>query len=494
MSSAVYNLYGSTTLVAQPGQPTGTSRLCLSCHDGTIAIGMLGGGSEMIAMAGGISTLPLGASHLETDLSDDHPISIAYDSNLVMQRDDLIDPMSLPSEIRLENGGLLQCTSCHNPHKDPYGMFLVLSQQFSALCLACHDEEGWSVSTHATEVSLADSGCQNCHQSHAAPGPQHLLKGALEEQTCLSTCHNSVGSGSDIQAPINEFYRHPVEYANGVHTVGEDPDTAEKHVECVDCHSPHKVNHANAPLDSAPEISGRLTGVSGITAEGLFVSEANYEYEICYKCHAGNDFVGQVTPLRIISTSNESLRFDSGNPSFHPVAAKGKNLNVPSLRSEYTSYTEDSQIYCSDCHGSESSNKAAGGTGADGPHGSIYPHILIAQYEQDRLIPYAFSNYSLCFRCHDPDALFTPGITTFGNGINSSHRTHVIGHNIPCSVCHDPHGVPSDLGGNEINNLHLINFDLRFMDADAVYSSSDKSCTVSCHNQGGTTPGYHSYE
>ena len=54
--------------------------------------------------------------------------------------------------------------------------------------------------------------------------------------------------------------------------------------------------------------------------------------------------------------------------------------------------------------------------------------------------------------------------------------------------------VPSDLGGNEINNLHLINFDLRFMDADAVYSSSDKSCTVSCHNQGGTTPGYHSYE
>lgn len=34
-----YIPYQSSTLHATVGQPTGTSKLCLSCHDGTIAIG-----------------------------------------------------------------------------------------------------------------------------------------------------------------------------------------------------------------------------------------------------------------------------------------------------------------------------------------------------------------------------------------------------------------------------------------------------------------------
>src|SRR5829696_8305601 len=36
---AAYIPYASSSLQAQPGQPTGTSKLCLSCHDGTIALG-----------------------------------------------------------------------------------------------------------------------------------------------------------------------------------------------------------------------------------------------------------------------------------------------------------------------------------------------------------------------------------------------------------------------------------------------------------------------
>ena len=34
-----YALYNSTTIQAAPGQPSGSSLLCLSCHDGTIALG-----------------------------------------------------------------------------------------------------------------------------------------------------------------------------------------------------------------------------------------------------------------------------------------------------------------------------------------------------------------------------------------------------------------------------------------------------------------------
>ena len=36
---SVYSVYSSNSLDALPGQPTGASKLCLSCHDGTIALG-----------------------------------------------------------------------------------------------------------------------------------------------------------------------------------------------------------------------------------------------------------------------------------------------------------------------------------------------------------------------------------------------------------------------------------------------------------------------
>ncbi|MFQ5494707.1 MAG: hypothetical protein ACE5EX_04940, partial [Phycisphaerae bacterium] len=38
VSPASYQIYQSSTLDASPGQPTGSSKLCLSCHDGTIAL------------------------------------------------------------------------------------------------------------------------------------------------------------------------------------------------------------------------------------------------------------------------------------------------------------------------------------------------------------------------------------------------------------------------------------------------------------------------
>ena len=49
--------YTSSTMNAAPGQPTGSSRLCLSCHDGTIALGATLT-EDAIAMAGGVTTMP----------------------------------------------------------------------------------------------------------------------------------------------------------------------------------------------------------------------------------------------------------------------------------------------------------------------------------------------------------------------------------------------------------------------------------------------------
>ncbi|MFQ5608111.1 MAG: hypothetical protein ACE5GA_09205, partial [Candidatus Zixiibacteriota bacterium] len=68
-SRSTYLLYDSPTLGFTPGQPTGTSRLCLSCHDGTIALGAVSSESGQIAFQGGIVYLPVDHSLLGEDLS-----------------------------------------------------------------------------------------------------------------------------------------------------------------------------------------------------------------------------------------------------------------------------------------------------------------------------------------------------------------------------------------------------------------------------------------
>ena len=59
-TSRLHAFTPATRSHAVPGQPTGSSKLCLSCHDGTIALGSVLSRQQRIAMAGGITTLPPG--------------------------------------------------------------------------------------------------------------------------------------------------------------------------------------------------------------------------------------------------------------------------------------------------------------------------------------------------------------------------------------------------------------------------------------------------
>ena len=99
MPAVTYQLYTSSTLQATPNQPTGSSRLCLSCHDGILALGNL-----RVAPPGEELDLgPMtGKRMLGTDLSDDHPISFVYDAELAVQRGELVDPTTLPATVRLD--------------------------------------------------------------------------------------------------------------------------------------------------------------------------------------------------------------------------------------------------------------------------------------------------------------------------------------------------------------------------------------------------------
>ena len=131
-------------LDATVGQPSGTSKLCLSCHDGTVNVDAFGGGAGTVKVATFSATADLG-----TDLSDSHPISFTYDAALVTA-DGSLHPITTSSGIPGSSGtisddmlfaGNVECSSCHDVHGGVAGTkLLVKTNANSALCLTCHDK------------------------------------------------------------------------------------------------------------------------------------------------------------------------------------------------------------------------------------------------------------------------------------------------------------------------------------------------------------------
>ncbi len=488
--TSTYVPYDSATLRATVGQPTGASKLCLSCHDGTIALGEVLSEPVEIGFVGGIRFLPVGSSQLGTDLRDDHPISFEYDTILAANNPDLVDPSLLTGAVRLDPFGQLQCTSCHDPHEAGFGKFLVAPTQGSLLCLVCHDPPNWASSSHATSTAtwsnvtpdpwphtdfttVQDNACENCHRPHSAGSSQWVLNYGAEEDNCLA-CHNSNVAATDIQSQITMPFHHPVELTTDEHTPNEDATVPMiEHVECSDCHDPHSATDTPA---TAPVANGTLRGASGIAQDGQSVEDISYEYELCYKCH-GEFSMSDAVITRQYTRTDKRLQFDSANPSYHPIVSIGKNTSVPSLLSPLTT---NSRIYCTDCHAA-SDGPGAGGTGPAGPHGSSYEHILERQYNTLDGVNYSQNLYDLCFKCHSATSILND--ESFGE-----HDEHIRGEDVGCGVCHDPHGV-SSLDGNSTNNSHLINFDtsvvtpfggvLEFRDNGTFKGS----CVLVCHGE-----------
>ena len=454
-----YIPYFSSTLKADVGQPTGTSRMCLSCHDGTIALGAIASSATEIPLKGGIRLMPPdSAANLGTDLSDDHPVSFVYDDMLSLDNRQIRQPSALPPQVKLEDDQL-QCTACHDPHHDPYGQFLVMDNTASALCRACHDMTDWLNSSHSrSTVALIRSGglwantdyptvgenaCENCHTPHTAGGRERLLLFAFEEDNCLD-CHNGTVASRDIAAEITKPYHHGVQDYTGVHDAAEDftYGRVSKHVECSDCHNPHQANGDPSPGDGA--VSGATTGVSGVSGTGQAVASAHYLYEICFKCHGDldNNVISIMPVARQINTLDTRMAFDPAGPSFHPVVTPGKNPDVPSL---LPPYTVTSIIGCTDCHGNSDQ------LGPPGLHGSDFQYLLTDRYVIDDNTPESPSGYALCYKCHSRSVLL--------NDTSFEHRKHVVEQNAPCSACHDPHGIGA-MQGDALHNSHLINFDL----------------------------------
>jgi len=151
-TTATYTLYASPTMNAAPGQPGSISKLCLSCHDGTVAINNYAGGRGSIRFSSGDT------AYIGIDLSNDHPVGIVYNAASATNNRKLADPttksVTIGSTVSRSGtitammlvDGKVECTSCHDVHnrytvQTDSGRGLVkVGMAGSSLCVQCHNK------------------------------------------------------------------------------------------------------------------------------------------------------------------------------------------------------------------------------------------------------------------------------------------------------------------------------------------------------------------
>lgn len=171
--TSTFTLYGTTIasttagLAGDNATVNAPSMACLSCHDGVSAVNsvvnapgsglatadadaFVGTGAQALSA---IAADASGASVIGTDLSNDHPVSIAYTEGKAGLRlksyniSTWVGATTIQDILRTTGGvDYVECGSCHDPHNgaDTKGTgsvaFLRVLNTGSALCLGCHDK------------------------------------------------------------------------------------------------------------------------------------------------------------------------------------------------------------------------------------------------------------------------------------------------------------------------------------------------------------------
>jgi predicted CXXCH cytochrome family protein len=521
--------YSSSTIQATVLPPSGAdvSKLCLSCHDGTVALGDTVNNGLIPFIQGSDYKLPTTSPanlNSTNGFTDDHPFAFVPVTGSEIR----IPPVGDP--VTLDSNGKVQCISCHEPHvpnnDSVVGKFLVKSNLRSAICLTCHTRTGWDTASHQQPASsfddgrygpsqgahsgylgVSNNGCESCHRPHSPAVGQRLLK-YVEENTCFK-CHDGsvADSNKSIQAEFQtKTYRHPVTTTPSVHDASEGPTSvayrlpetasgAARHVECFDCHNPHAANPQTA---TPPLVNGYLRNVRGITSSGTATFSSQYQYEICLKCHGDSANKPQISdtgnfgigygrnPKRLADQGNADryntrLEFTSA-VAWHPVVnprglSTGINGSVPSLRSAPIdingqpiagrTLSATSLIYCTDCHNNSTGRNLGTGTGPVGAHGSNIIHLLERNYTYNTPPSTPGGTMGEVSYSSSAYALCNKchdiSESILQNRSFKEHDKHVRGKGASCAVCHDSHGIN---GGNAINNGYMINLDLSIVGPD----------------------------
>ncbi|MCP5150177.1 MAG: hypothetical protein H6983_10525 [Ectothiorhodospiraceae bacterium] len=443
-SGATYTPYTSSTIDADDiaATPGGSSKLCLSCHDGTLAIGAVnvanGQTDVTIQMTGTAAggTMNAGAGEgtgftrrLGVDLTNDHPISFTYDSALATADGELRDPVieghiatrvsGVKPLVPLENGKL-ECTSCHDPHiRDdalPYSIkFLRLNRFQTAtpvgssfnenvdiVCLACHDKLGaaWAGSAHASSavaderykdsaatqrefplgMRVWEASCLNCHDTHTVEGARRLLREGTD----------SVAFPKDGGSPALEetcYQCHTTAASSALQDTTEVPDIETDFG--LDFHMPITNADQVASEEAHTPLDADLTESQGSLGHALFGGTLDNRHAECTDCHNPH----RVMKNRLFNGTGATVAGTHTHASGHTNIASGV------LR---------------------------GGFGVEPLYGSASFHALPTGYVEKKgdggtgastavTSPWVTREYQICLKCHSDYGYTDNNVYPIGN-------------------------------------------------------------------------------
>ena len=308
----------TTSTLSSVGQPAGVSLKCMGCHAGDPdgAGGNPPAGPAVDDFGGGPavpSEWVTGNNAFGFDLSQHHPVSFFYDAGLAGIHGGLYDPASAPSGLTrtgtiaqdmLDETGQLECTACHNQHKNTYREYLVNPK--GSLCFTCHKLQAGEGMHHipGRDAPWQTFRCSLCHGSALDGTPDEGGDGVAP--ACTS-CHN------DFAAPNPP----PPGHHGGERTL--------PYVNCAACH--------------ADPVTGVVTGNRFGTA---FAPS-------CYRCHDDLWNVGNQAPLNVAMAdlsgiAGQAITFDASHiidPEEDPLAMEwgfgdGSSSGLPSHQSTTT--------------------------------------------------------------------------------------------------------------------------------------------------------------
>lgn len=136
-----------TTLPTNIGNWSGSTKLCLSCHDGTVNVGSL-----IVGTAWGNVAITNTAKIIGPNLAGNHPVAVPYPNpgtgayngiTTAAVSTDYVPAATAGASIKLfadpttaQKG--IECASCHNPHKNATTDKKFLRVLHASLCTTCH--------------------------------------------------------------------------------------------------------------------------------------------------------------------------------------------------------------------------------------------------------------------------------------------------------------------------------------------------------------------
>ncbi len=298
--------------------------------------------------------------------------------------------------------------------------------------------------------------------------------------------HAAGGDPAVVPVDLGGFgeSRHPVGEIEGAH-VSTETVIAARHVECVDCHNVHEATSTVPPL-GAPLVYGALKGTWGISvtnvAPGSYTPAVRqgvlYEYETCFKCHAGGN---------VAVSDDIAMEFNTTNASFHAIetSTTDSQVNADSFVLATPAWSNSSVLYCASCHGNSDVDEPVG------THSSPSAPILSGPYwgttpDTGDLLCYDCHKYTVYYSgAEDNGPSGSPaGSNFYDTDLGASpaprlHYQHVSARGLGCESCHESHGLDRE---------HLIRDGVGY-----THAADGGYCANECHSTGTLAPERHDY-